>query len=107
MAWALPSRVYPATAHFCHLPRDKAKELWDTLYKLETDKFEYGEKLKRQKYDVSADPTARGLLGRPPPQVPLTGPQRIPCGLSPWTLGRGHSPAGTTVGAILWAGLCP
>ncbi|XP_069421873.1 troponin T, fast skeletal muscle isoform X1 [Ovis canadensis] len=31
--------------------RDKAKELWDTLYKLETDKFEYGEKLKRQKYD--------------------------------------------------------
>ncbi|XP_040111300.1 troponin T, fast skeletal muscle isoform X32 [Oryx dammah] len=32
--------------------RDKAKELWDTLYKLETDKFEYGEKLKRQKYDI-------------------------------------------------------
>ncbi|OBS74174.1 hypothetical protein A6R68_15290 [Neotoma lepida] len=33
--------------------RDKAKELWDTLYQLETDKFEFGEKLKRQKYDVS------------------------------------------------------
>ncbi|XP_043308702.1 troponin T, fast skeletal muscle isoform X3 [Cervus canadensis] len=32
--------------------RDKAKELWDTLYKLEMDKFEYGEKLKRQKYDI-------------------------------------------------------
>uniref|UniRef100_A0A8C0KU21 Troponin T, fast skeletal muscle n=1 Tax=Canis lupus dingo TaxID=286419 RepID=A0A8C0KU21_CANLU len=32
--------------------RDKAKELWDTLYQLETDKFEFGEKLKRQKYDV-------------------------------------------------------
>uniref|UniRef100_A0A8C6EAK5 Troponin T, fast skeletal muscle n=1 Tax=Moschus moschiferus TaxID=68415 RepID=A0A8C6EAK5_MOSMO len=32
--------------------RDKAKELWDTLYQLETDKFEYGEKLKRQKYDI-------------------------------------------------------
>ncbi|KAK2508142.1 hypothetical protein MC885_009302 [Smutsia gigantea] len=31
--------------------RDKAKELWDTLYKLETDKFKFGEKLKRQKYD--------------------------------------------------------
>ncbi|XP_010852998.1 PREDICTED: troponin T, fast skeletal muscle-like [Bison bison bison] len=31
---------------------DKAKELWDTLYQLETDKFEYGEKLKRQKYDI-------------------------------------------------------
>uniref|UniRef100_A0A8C9AAR5 Troponin T, fast skeletal muscle n=1 Tax=Prolemur simus TaxID=1328070 RepID=A0A8C9AAR5_PROSS len=33
--------------------RDKAKELWDTLYKLETDKFEYGEKLKRQRYDIT------------------------------------------------------
>ncbi|XP_070638732.1 troponin T, fast skeletal muscle isoform X13 [Bos indicus] len=33
--------------------RDKAKELWDTLYQLETDKFEYGEKLKRQKYDIT------------------------------------------------------
>ncbi|ELW71918.1 Troponin T, fast skeletal muscle [Tupaia chinensis] len=32
--------------------RDKAKELWDTLYQLETDKFEFGEKLKRQKYDL-------------------------------------------------------
>ncbi|NP_001334476.1 troponin T, fast skeletal muscle isoform X15 [Cricetulus griseus] len=32
--------------------RDKAKELWDTLYQLETDKFEFGEKLKRQKYDI-------------------------------------------------------
>uniref|UniRef100_A0A4X2KT88 Troponin T, fast skeletal muscle n=1 Tax=Vombatus ursinus TaxID=29139 RepID=A0A4X2KT88_VOMUR len=33
--------------------RDKAKELWDTLYQLETDKYEFGEKLKRQKYEVS------------------------------------------------------
>uniref|UniRef100_A0A8D0TU68 Troponin T, fast skeletal muscle n=1 Tax=Sus scrofa TaxID=9823 RepID=A0A8D0TU68_PIG len=32
--------------------RDKAKELWDALYQLEIDKFEYGEKLKRQKYDI-------------------------------------------------------
>uniref|UniRef100_M3Y2U4 Troponin T, fast skeletal muscle n=2 Tax=Mustela TaxID=9665 RepID=M3Y2U4_MUSPF len=32
--------------------RDKAKELWDTLYQLETEKFEFGEKLKRQKYDI-------------------------------------------------------
>nr|XP_020024367.1 troponin T, fast skeletal muscle isoform X11 [Castor canadensis] len=32
--------------------RDKAKELWDTLHQLETDKFEFGEKLKRQKYDI-------------------------------------------------------
>ncbi|XP_006861088.1 PREDICTED: troponin T, fast skeletal muscle [Chrysochloris asiatica] len=33
--------------------RDKAKELWDTLYQLETDKYEFGEKLKRQKYDIT------------------------------------------------------
>nr|XP_019574115.1 PREDICTED: troponin T, fast skeletal muscle isoform X14 [Rhinolophus sinicus] len=33
--------------------RDKAKELWDTLYQLETEKFEFGEKLKRQKYDIT------------------------------------------------------
>ncbi|XP_024901896.1 troponin T, fast skeletal muscle [Pteropus alecto] len=33
--------------------RDKAKELWDTLYQLETDKFEFAEKLKRQKYDIT------------------------------------------------------
>uniref|UniRef100_A0A2K5WPG3 Troponin T, fast skeletal muscle n=1 Tax=Macaca fascicularis TaxID=9541 RepID=A0A2K5WPG3_MACFA len=33
--------------------RDKAKELWETLHQLETDKFEFGEKLKRQKYDIT------------------------------------------------------
>uniref|UniRef100_A0A8D2J2F7 Troponin T3, fast skeletal type n=1 Tax=Varanus komodoensis TaxID=61221 RepID=A0A8D2J2F7_VARKO len=33
--------------------RDKAKELWDWLYQLETEKYEYLEKIKRQKYDVS------------------------------------------------------
>ncbi|XP_008697841.1 troponin T, fast skeletal muscle isoform X1 [Ursus maritimus] len=33
--------------------RDKAKELWETLYQLEIDKFEFGEKLKRQKYDIT------------------------------------------------------
>ncbi|KAG8563854.1 hypothetical protein GDO81_016220 [Engystomops pustulosus] len=33
--------------------RDKAKELWDWLYQLESEKFEHGEKLKRQKYEVT------------------------------------------------------
>uniref|UniRef100_A0A8C6CGL6 Troponin T, fast skeletal muscle n=1 Tax=Monodon monoceros TaxID=40151 RepID=A0A8C6CGL6_MONMO len=32
---------------------DKAKELWETLYQLETNKFEYAEKLKRQKYEIT------------------------------------------------------
>ncbi|XP_040265737.1 troponin T, fast skeletal muscle isoform X1 [Bufo bufo] len=33
--------------------RDKAKELWDWLYELESEKFEMGEKLKKQKYEVT------------------------------------------------------
>ncbi|XP_059959002.1 troponin T, fast skeletal muscle isoform X2 [Mesoplodon densirostris] len=32
--------------------KDKAKELWETLHQLETNKFEYAEKLKRQKYEI-------------------------------------------------------
>ncbi|KAK3509984.1 hypothetical protein QTP70_024331, partial [Hemibagrus guttatus] len=32
--------------------RDKAKELWDWMYKLEFEKFDHIEKLKRQKYEV-------------------------------------------------------
>ncbi|XP_043372679.1 troponin T, fast skeletal muscle isoform X3 [Dermochelys coriacea] len=31
--------------------RDKAKELWDWLYQLETEKYEFGEKMKSQKYE--------------------------------------------------------
>ncbi|XP_015682772.1 troponin T, fast skeletal muscle isoforms [Protobothrops mucrosquamatus] len=32
--------------------REKAKELWDSLYQLETEKYEYLEKIKRQRYDI-------------------------------------------------------
>uniref|UniRef100_A0A8C8SJR8 Troponin T3, fast skeletal type n=1 Tax=Pelusios castaneus TaxID=367368 RepID=A0A8C8SJR8_9SAUR len=32
--------------------RDKAKELWDWLYQLETEKFDFGEKIKSQKYEI-------------------------------------------------------
>nr|XP_020644436.1 troponin T, fast skeletal muscle isoform X16 [Pogona vitticeps] len=32
--------------------RDKAKEMWDWLYQLETEKYEFLEKMKRQKYDI-------------------------------------------------------
>eukprot|EP00079_Xenopus_tropicalis_P034682 XP_017948453.1 PREDICTED: troponin T, fast skeletal muscle isoform X6 [Xenopus tropicalis] len=31
--------------------REKAKEMWDWLYQLESEKFEMGEKLKKQKYE--------------------------------------------------------
>ncbi|XP_053576470.1 troponin T, fast skeletal muscle isoform X1 [Bombina bombina] len=33
--------------------REKAKELWDWLYGLESEKFEFAEKLKKQKYEVT------------------------------------------------------
>ncbi|XP_069821759.1 troponin T, fast skeletal muscle isoform X2 [Dendropsophus ebraccatus] len=33
--------------------REKAKELWDWLYELESEKFEFGEKLKKQKYEIT------------------------------------------------------
>ncbi|XP_062973219.1 troponin T, fast skeletal muscle isoform X11 [Elgaria multicarinata webbii] len=33
--------------------REKAKEMWDWLYQLETEKYEYLEKIKRQKYDIT------------------------------------------------------
>ncbi|KAE8606875.1 hypothetical protein XENTR_v10010915 [Xenopus tropicalis] len=33
--------------------REKAKEMWDWLYQLESEKFEMGEKLKKQKYEIT------------------------------------------------------
>lgn len=35
--------------------REKASELWQWMMQLEAEKFDLSEKLKRQKYDVSAD----------------------------------------------------
>nr|XP_033784615.1 troponin T, fast skeletal muscle isoform X2 [Geotrypetes seraphini] len=39
--------------------RDKAKELWNWLYELEAEKYEFGEKLRRQKYEIT---TLRGRI---------------------------------------------
>ncbi|XP_026866309.1 troponin T type 3b (skeletal, fast) isoform X9 [Electrophorus electricus] len=33
--------------------RDKAKELWDWMFSLESEKFDHIEKLKRQKYEIT------------------------------------------------------
>ncbi|XP_036439828.1 troponin T type 3b (skeletal, fast) isoform X6 [Colossoma macropomum] len=33
--------------------REKAKELWEWMYKLESEKFDHIEKLKRQKYEIN------------------------------------------------------
>lgn len=38
----------------CSVFREKANELWQRLMELEADKFDFSEKLKRQKYDVSS-----------------------------------------------------
>ena len=35
------------------LCRDKAKDLWEWMHQLESEKYEHIEKLKRQKYEVS------------------------------------------------------
>lgn len=32
--------------------REKAKELWEWIYQLESEKFDLTEKMKRQKYEV-------------------------------------------------------
>lgn len=36
--------------------REKAKELWDWMHQLESEKFDHMEKLKRQKYEVGVCP---------------------------------------------------
>lgn len=65
--------AYSTKPHPFLCPRDKAKELWETLHQLETDKFEFGEKLKRQKYDVSPGTSGPGALAAftHQPQQPL------------------------------------
>ncbi|XP_030057085.1 troponin T, fast skeletal muscle isoform X2 [Microcaecilia unicolor] len=39
--------------------REKAKEMWNWLYELEAEKFEFGQKLKKQKYEIT---TLRGRI---------------------------------------------
>lgn len=35
------------------LIRQRAKEMWDCIHQLESEKFDLTEKMKRQKYEVS------------------------------------------------------
>lgn len=53
----------------CSVFREKADELWQRLMELEADKFDFSEKLKRQKYDVSH--RTRGSHSFPPIRVKL------------------------------------
>lgn len=72
LSGARPAQPDPAAS------RDKAKELWDTLYQLETDKYDFAEKLKRQKYDVSTGAGATPGFPAGRAHVPPPGP-RGPC----------------------------
>ena len=42
--------------------RGKANELWDTIVRLETEKYDLEERQKRQDYDVSIIPAKYGLF---------------------------------------------
>ncbi len=56
---------WPLTKLLIGSLREKASELWQWMMQLEAEKFDLSEKLKRQKYDVSADiqkKTAKLLL---------------------------------------------
>lgn len=47
-----PSGLSPLHSH-CGSCREKAKELWQSIYNLEAEKFDLQEKFKQQKYEVS------------------------------------------------------
>lgn len=77
---------------YCSLPlphphagrcREKAKELWQSIYNLEAEKFDLQEKFKQQKYEVSLLPLPSPIpcsswcdqvLHCGCPQAPLPGP---------------------------------
>lgn len=55
------------------LSREKAKELWQSIYNLEAEKFDLQEKFKQQKYEVSQCTCPRPLWHRQPfPRPPRT-----------------------------------
>lgn len=118
----------------CGRCREKAKELWQSIYNLEAEKFDLQEKFKQQKYEVSgpgappapllrgqAPPCARAPHAhpalRPRPQAPAASPQAVASwrGLSKDTLlgfrPRGLPPArgalGLPRGGSFTAPVCP
>lgn len=51
------------------LRREKARELWQSIYDLEAEKFDLQEKFKQQKYEASSCPRAP-----PPPAASVPHP---------------------------------
>ena len=84
-----PSLLPPAHG----LCREKAKELWQSIYDLEAEKFDLQEKFKQQKYEVS----------RPARPQPHTTAARSP---SPSCSPACPLPPLTVLSAHRWAGWC-
>lgn len=58
------------------LSREKAKELWQSIYNLEAEKFDLQEKFKQQKYEVSRPACPPPSVALPPaPHAPALYPQ--------------------------------
>lgn len=53
--------LYDVVCLLFMMNREKAKELWDWMHQLESEKFDHMEKLKRQKYEVGVCP-AQGRM---------------------------------------------
>lgn len=51
-----PSLLFPIRPLHAGRCREKAKELWQSIYDLEAEKFDLQEKFKQQKYEVSLLP---------------------------------------------------
>ncbi len=47
----IPEYPFKMSSLLCF--RERAKELWDCIYELESEKFDLTEKMRRQKYEVS------------------------------------------------------
>lgn len=47
------SEEYFTPFYYSLLFRQRAKEMWDCIHQLESEKFDLTDKMKRQKYEVS------------------------------------------------------
>lgn len=84
------------------LSREKAKELWQSIYNLEAEKFDLQEKFKQQKYEVSRPTCPRPLWQGQPFPLPPTHLPCIPRAQCPLTAGWGVPPCWLATGPEAW-----
>ena len=53
LCWAIENVTIPYLGMDIDSLKEKGKELWELIVKLETEKYDLEEKVKRQDYDVS------------------------------------------------------